>query len=123
MKRPRYKDFECTSCGYREERFVETEDDDSLCEEQRCTHVDTSPETTNGICDQPMIVLILASAPLAAPLAGKDVKTNLDDAARQRERLEKRGDDHWKREGRHEAIERERAMLAKNGMGGAGGVR
>jgi len=126
MRRPRYLDMECSSCGHREERFVETEDDNTPLEAQLCNNPELFPADESqpaGYCRAPMETLILASAPLAAPLAGKDVKTNLDDAARQRERLEKRGDDHWKRTGRDEAIERERAMLRRNGMEGAGGVK
>ncbi len=48
-------------------------------------------------------------------------KQNSDFNERERERLEKRSDDHWRRQGRDEAIDRERAMLKKNGM--IGGVK
>ena len=44
---------------------------------------------------------------------------NADYNERERGRLEKRQDDHWRREGRDEAIDRERAYLKKhNAVGG-----
>ena len=110
MKRPRYLDFTCPACGHTEERFVETNDDGTPCEEQVCSL------TIN--CMKTMV-----PQELAAPLLKTIVKGNHDYNERERERLEKRGDDHWRREGRHEAIERERTMLKKNGMEGAGGVK
>jgi hypothetical protein len=105
------------SCGCVEERFTETNDDGTSCEKQTCQNL-----VDEQWCGWEMVAREIG-ATLMAPLAGKDVKTNMDDAIRQRERLEKRGDDHWRREGRHEAIERERAILKKNGMEGTGGVR
>lgn len=123
MKRPRYLDFECPSCGCVEERFVETEDDGTPCETQTCMNElwgegDAPPAL--GYCGNTMTIREIGLT-LMAPLSGKDVKTNLDDATRQRERLEKRQDDHWKRRGRDEAIETERAFLKK--MNVDGGVR
>lgn len=50
-------------------------------------------------------------------------KGNHDFTDRERERLEKRQDEHWQREGRHEAIERERALFRKHGMEGLGGLK
>lgn len=130
MKRPRYIDFECPSCGCVEERFVETEDDGTPCEEMFCTAKLAKAEPGYEIYDKDGDLVCIAKMvmreigrTLMAPLAGKDIKTNTDDANRQRERLERRQDEHWKRRGRDEAIETERAFLKKMGADGAGGVR
>lgn len=125
MRRPRYLDMVCPSCGDRCERFCETNDDGTPLDPEICTVYVGDEDATNPTlrCGGVLAVDDGGNAPLVAPLAGKDVKNNLDDAARQRERLTKRSSEHFhKKGGRDEAIERERAMLRKNGMGGAGGV-
>lgn len=125
MRRPRYLDLVCPVCETRHERFCETNDDNTPIDPEVCN------KTHDGVmtCDGVLVFDFAGNAPLMAPLAGKDVKTNLDDAQRQRERLEKRSSEHFFRNrggaegGRDEAIERERSMLKKNGMEGAGGVK
>jgi len=111
MRRPRYIDFSCSVCSAVVERFVETNDDNTLIDDQVCEAAGCGGALAP--CE------IGTRSALLAPIQ----KGNHDFSERERERLEKRGDEHWKREGRHEAIERERAILKKNGMEGAGGVR
>jgi len=118
MRRPRYIDFKCPTCETAHTRFVETNDDNTLFGE---------PEVCNensGNYDGVQCAGVLT--PVDTMFTGYMkviTKGNHDFNERERERLEKRGDDHWRREGRHEAIERERAMLKKNGMEGTGGVK
>lgn len=130
MRRPRYLDMICPDCQTKHERFCETNDDGTPLQEEHCDRPLTAAEdgedaltTCGATCGGVLVLDFTGNAPLVAPLAGKDVKNNLDDAQRQRERLEKRSSEHFhKKGGRDEAIERERAMLKKNGMEGAGGV-
>jgi hypothetical protein len=126
MRRPRYIDFICPTCETKHTRFVETNDDDTpltanddgpiapeVCHENSMNY--------DGVtCDG---VLVQRNETIFQGYMKTIVKGSHDFNERERERLEKRGDEHWKREGRHEAIERERAMLKKNGMEGTGGVR
>lgn len=122
MRQLRYIDYDCPSCGNEETRFVyfDTETDLPI-DPEVCNANQMDYEGTT--CDGVLAPREISGAPLVAPLAGKDVKTNIDDANRQRERLTRRSDEHFhKRGGRDEAIERERSMLKKNGMDGSGGV-
>lgn len=118
MKRPRYIDMKCPTCETTHTRFVETNDDDTLYGEPEVCGADSVGSEVMGCAGE--------LVPVDTVFVGymKTItKGNHDFNERERERLEKRGDEHWKREGRHEAIERERAMLKKNGMEGTGGVR
>lgn len=131
MRRPRYLDFKCPNCAAACTRFVETNDDDTPLEPQRCD-VMLGEMTPDGpsVYDagEPDGV-----ARCQGPLAQVDtlfngymktiVKGSHDFNERERERLEKRAGDHWQREGRHEAIERERSLFKKHGMEGTGGVK
>ena len=122
MKRPRYIDFKCLSCGNAEERFAETNDDNTVCDAQVC-----GQRTFNDGFEEMEVVtpcgIVMEQLDTTGIGYMKTItKGNHDFNERERERLEKCGDDHWRREGRHEAIERERTMLKKNGMEGAGGV-
>ena len=122
MRRPRYLDFTCPACETKYTRFVETNDDDTPLAAEFCSNPELFPADDAqppGYCRAQ-----LASVDTVFVGYMKTItKGNHDYNERERERLEKRGDDHWKREGRHEAIERERIMLRKNGMDGAGGVK
>lgn len=126
MRRPRYLDFDCPVCAHAEERFVDTTDDGAPTEVELCgSHIYHDGCEGNGsymVCDATLVMREIGKT-LMAPLAGKDVKDNHEDASRQRERLEKRQDEHWKRRGRDEAIETERSFLKRMGADGAGGVR
>jgi len=117
MKRPRYIDFKCPTCETPHTRFVETNDDDTPLEPEVCNENSMNYDgvTCEGVLTPVDTVFVGYMKTIT--------KGNHDFNERERERLEKRGDEHWKREGRHEAIERERAMLKKNGMEGTGGVR
>ena len=119
MRRPRYKDFLCPSCGNSEERFVETNDDDTpispeICgytdahtqfqaDDARCTDIVTPCQTEM----QPME--IGNSTAFVAPIN----KKNSDFAERERARLQDRANDHWKKVGRANAIESEAATLER----------
>lgn len=139
MRRPRHLNFECSTCGTTHTRLVETNDDDTPLAENDDGPI--APETcgrqleafdlgtVGGKPDHVSIgvttcvsVLVHREA-IGIGYMKTIVKGSHDFNERERERLEKRADDHWKREGRHEAIEVERAVLKRNGMEGAGGVR
>lgn len=117
MRRPRYLDFVCPTCETKHTRFVETNDDDTPLEPEVCNE---NSQNYDGVtCDG---VLAQVETMFQGHVTGI-AKGNHDYNERERARLEKRADDHWKREGKDEAIARERAMLKKNGMEGAGGVK
>lgn len=130
MRRPRYLDFVCTTCKATCTRFVETNDDDTPLDQQRCdaklgemtpdgpSVYDAARPDMVAECQGPLIQNEMA---VFQGYMKTITKGNHDFNERERERLEKRGEEHWHREGKHEAIERERAMLKRNGM--YGGVR
>jgi rubrerythrin len=130
MRRPRYLDFDCPSCGCAQERFVETNDDGTPIEPQRCDAAITSAqippeklaiyniESETFVCNGVLVPREVAGVGCMQTIN----KHNSDYNERERERLEKRSDAHFRKHGRDEAIERERAVLKKNGMEGAGGV-
>lgn len=126
MRRPRYIDFICPTCETKHTRFVETNDDDTPLKENDDGPIPPEVCGENSMnydgveCDG---VLVQATDTMFQGYMKTITKGNSDFSERERTRLEKRADEHWKREGRHEAIERERAMLKKNGMEGTGGVR
>jgi hypothetical protein len=133
MRRPRYKLLTCTKCGHQDERLIETNDDDTPIDVQVCLKTTNVSTKHVPATDEHGEYYVEAADSCLADMTYGDTmftgymktitKGNHDFNERERERLEKRGDEHWKREGRHEAIERERAILKKNGMDGAGGVR
>jgi hypothetical protein len=121
MRRPRYLDLTCPTCRMQHTRFVETNDDNTLLEPEVCG---ANSENYDGVeCDGVLTVNEMHTE--AGHGYMKTItKGNHDFNDRERERLEKRSDHHWKHMGgRDEAIERERAMLKKNGMEGTGGVK
>jgi hypothetical protein len=123
MRRPRHLDFECGTCGFIGEVFVETNDDNTPLEEQHCAQPVTDLSEAAETCGATCGAVLEQRDTVFNGYMKTIVKGSHDYNDRERERLEKRSDEHWKREGRHEAIERERSMLKKNGMEGAGGVR
>lgn len=117
MRQLRYIDYDCPKCEVAHTRFVyfDTETRQPL-EEETCNEnkMDYEGTTCDGILvARDMAVFRGALAPIN--------KNNSDYNERERERLEKRQDDHWRRQGRDEAIDRERAFLKKQGA--VGGVR
>lgn len=114
MKQYRYIDFDCPTCGTEETRLVNFDTD---------TGQPVDPEVCGawrGViikCDGILVPREMAGVGYMKTIS----KQNSDFNERERERLEKRSDDHWRRQGRDEAIDRERAMLKKNGM--IGGVK
>lgn len=142
MRRPRYIDFQCPGCGMSHTRFVETNDDDTPLAEnddgpippEVCgaylggmsssgINTKTGEVTSESFDLKCAGILVQARDTMFQGYMKTIVKGSHDFNERERARLEKRSDDHWRRQGRDEAIERERAMLKKNGMEGAGGVR
>jgi len=130
MRRPRHLDFKCPTCEMPHTRLVETNDDDTPLEAEVCMAPVGIGNELDGYTRKPGDDGYAGCAGVLMPIdtvflgyMKTITKGNHDFNDRERERLEKRGDDHWKREGRHEAIERERAMLKKNGMEGTGGVK
>lgn len=118
MRRPRYLDFTCPTCETAHTRFVETNDDDTPIEPEVCNE---NSQNYDGVtCGG-----VLVQNEMAAFQGYTKVITrgNHDYNDRERERLEKRGDEHWKKHGKDEAIDRERALFKKMGMAGTGGVR
>lgn len=120
MRQLRYIDYDCPSCDAICTRFVyfDTETHKPL-EEETCQaiiyeDVDGGPEWCGGV------LVPRDMAEFRGYVQGIN-KNNSDYNERERTRLEKRQDDHWKRQGRDEAIDRERAFLKKQGA--IGGVR
>lgn len=106
MKRPRYIDFVCRNCGAREERFVETNDDGSVIEQQLCK-IDE--------CVEQGAVMLQQEIGVGLGYVQSVNRNNSDFNERQRERLEKRSAEHWEKKGKHEAIARQEAMLRGKG--------
>lgn len=138
MRQLRYVDYDCSNCGAMHTRFVyfDTELERPDDEEQRCdaplgemvddgdglgpypTVYDAATPNQVATCQGPLIPREMA---IFQGYTKTITKGNHDFSERERARLEKRADDHWKRQGRDEGIERERAMLKKHGA--VGGVR
>jgi len=127
MRRPRYITFECQR-GHRKDWLLETNDDGSPIYEvsehgghevkPMCLtcHLDNREGGVNIESEEMLPVDCVFDGYVKTI-----VKGNSDFNERERERLEKRQDDHWKRQGRDEAIDRERTFLKKQGV--LGGVR
>jgi|GEM_PF-5672560 len=132
MRRPRRHDFACPTCGTTSTRLVETNDDDTSLEPEVCRQVlvaydmalvdgvPTSTEISRTTCDG---ILTQNGNTVFTGYMKVITKGNGDFVDRERERLEKRQDEHWKKEGVHEAIETERSLFKKHGMEGSGGMR
>jgi len=127
MRQLRYIDFDCPSCGASCTRFVyfDTElerpcdDDPQYCREPLSEEVCAAEGEANGtVCDNWLVPREMSEF---VGYMKTIAKGNSDFSERERKRLEKRADDHWRRQGRDEAIDRERAFLKKQGA--VGGVR
>lgn len=131
MRQLRYVDYDCQNCRSVHTRFVyfDTELERPDDEEQRCdvplgemtpdgpSVYDTATPDQVAVCQG-----VLAPREMSGIGYMKTItKGNGDFSERERDRLEKRADDHWKRQGRDEAIARERMVLKKHGA--VGGVR
>lgn len=119
MKQLRYIDYDCESCGASCTRFVYFDTETRIpLEQQTCLeHVKPEGYAIGAICSSILTPREMAGIGFMAPIN----KNNGDFSERERERLQKRADDHWKRQGKDEAIDRERAFLKKQGV--VGGVR
>lgn len=118
MRQLRYIDFDCPACGDACTRFVYVDTDTGAPTEpefcQRPGSVDGEPFT---VCDETLEPREMSGVGYMKTI----VKGASDYNERERERLEKRADDHWRRQGKDEAIDRERALMKKHGA--VGGVR
>jgi L-fucose isomerase-like protein len=140
VRQLRYIDFDCANCGAMCTRFVyyDTDTCEVIDDEQRCEvplgEVVTE-ETVDGPItypsvydsDNPDVVAVCRGVlvPREETVFNGYMKTiargNGDFADRERARLERRSEDHWRRQGRDEAIDRERALFKRHGM--VGGVK
>lgn len=125
MKRPRYIDFVCEVCNHAEERFVETNDDGTPCEPQTCAQQVTYSYFTEGAERAEKGKTATASATCEGAMHARDelsssvqtiVKGNHDYAQRERERLEKRSTEHYKKKGYAEKMDRMRMLDKKAGL-------
>ncbi len=116
MKQLRYVDYDCPACDASHTRFVYFDTDAGApLEQETC---DLNSGQYDGVtCDGVLVAREMAGVGYMKTIT----KGNSDFSERERERLEKRQDDHWRRQGRDEAIDRERAFLKKQGA--VGGVR
>lgn len=113
MRRPRYETFKCTLCGNREERFVETNEDGTVIEVQTCTNElwgEGAAPPALGCCGGSMKQLDVGDGSGQACLPAPINKRNSDFKDRERERLEKRRDEHFKKKGRDEKMDRINTM-------------
>lgn len=134
MRQLRYIDYDCPDCEAVHTRFVyfDTENrkplEDEVCGALR-GFVSASGFNLKTMDPVHMPVTELKCEGALVPREMSDFcgyvggisKNNSDFNERERARLEKRQDDHWKKRGRDEAIDRERAYLKKHGA--VGGVR
>ena len=92
-------DHQCFECGAVWELNFRTSEDHEPCQPcPECSGVETAP--TNGTGSKPVLI----------------VRGNHDFAERQNRRLYDRSTEHFKREGRDEAIERQRMQFKREGM-------
>lgn len=139
MRQLRYVDFDCPSCGAGCTRFIYFDTETRLpCGEdevQRCAEplgemvddgdglgpypsvYDAATPNQVAVCQGRLVPLEMSGIGYVKGIN----KNNSDYNERERARLEKRQDDHWRRQGRDEAIDRERAFLKKHGA--VGGVK
>ncbi len=119
MAKYRYIDFECESCGHREERFLHFEGEEPP--EQRCQKPDftreAEPEEKVFCSLQTGATWVLCNGVMREMDACARIKTivkgNHDYNERERARLEKRSHEHFLRKGRDEAVDRERMLTNK----------
>lgn len=116
MRQTRYIDYDCSRCGSLRTRFVYFDTETGLPDDepQVC---DLNLLDDTQVCGGELVPREMSGIGYMQPIN----KNNSDFVDRERERLEKRQDDHWRRQGRDEAIDRERAFLKKQGA--HGGVR
>lgn len=126
MRQLRYVDFDCPTCGAVCTRFVyfDTElsrpydDEAEYCREPiGTTRAVALGESEDTFCDERLSPRELSGVGYMKTISRGDSDFN----ERERARLTKRADDHWKRQGKDEAIDRERAFLKKQGA--VGGVK
>jgi len=116
MRQLRNIDYDCPKCSATHTRFVYFDTDaHKPLEEEVCNENQLDYEGTT--CDGVLVPREMCGIGYMKTI----VKGNSDFNERERARLEKRQDDHWKRQGRDEAIDRERAFLKKHNA--VGGVR
>lgn len=127
MKQLRYIDFDCPECESTHTRFVyfDTEThapvDQEVCARVRgyisgtginYKTLDMVTHNEEIICDG-----VLAAREMSGVGYMKTInKNNSDFNERERARLEKRQDDHWRRQGLDEAVDRDRAHAKKHGI-------
>jgi hypothetical protein len=116
MRQYRYVDFDCPVCESSHTRFVCFDTDVGLPVEQE-TCDENSRQYDGVTCDGVLVPREMAGVGYMQPIN----KNNSDFNERERTRLEKRQDEHWKRQGRDEAVDRERALMKKHGA--VGGVK
>lgn len=113
MKQLRYVDYDCPICTAMYTRFVYFDTEvHAPIEQEHC-----DGQRNDSTCDGMLVPREMSGVGYMKTISKGDSDFN----ERERERLEKRQDAHWKRQGRDEAIDRERAFLKK--MGAVGGVR
>lgn len=133
MRQLRYVDFDCPTCGAACTRFVYfdtdlcTPIDDEVCGQFRGfvsasgwnikSGESVTMPTKEITCEGVLVAREMSGIGYMKTISRGDSDFN----ERERARLEKRADDHWKRQGKDEAIDRERAFLKKQGA--VGGVK
>lgn len=102
MSQWKYIDMRCPSCDSRHERLVNKHEPE--------------PE----LCDAKLLDGRVCAGTLeptiSAPTLVTIVRGNSDFSERQSARLAKRSDEHFKKEGRDEAIERQRMQFKREGL-------
>lgn len=116
MKQLRYVDFDCRSCGTSCTRFVYFDTDAGVPTDEETCEVNLE-DYEGTTCSGVLVPREMSGVGYMKTISKGDHDFN----ERERARLEKRGDDHWRRQGRDEAIDRERAFLKK--MNAVGGVK
>lgn len=118
MRQLRYIDYDCPDCEAVHTRFVYFDTETRKPIEEEICNAETFDDMRTVTCYQ---VLIPREISEFRGYVGGISKNNSDFNERERARLEKRQDDHWKRQGRDDAIDREKSFLKKHGA--VGGVR
>lgn len=122
MKQLRYVDYDCPICAATYTRFVYFDTEvHAPVEQEICgaavVNMFTEEAGPSITCAGVLVPREMSGVGYMKPIN----KNNSDFNERERARLEKRQDAHWKRQGRDEAIDRERSFLKK--MGAVGGVK